>query len=196
MTTGQRLLALLQDSGSLREGHFLLSSGKHSDRYIEKFGLLRRPTDTEEACRGFVERFREKQIDVVAGPTTGGILLAFEVARQLNVAAAYAERMSDGSLRREFRRGTTFTPGARILLVDDILTTGGSIRESIAALETHPVDVIGIGVLVDRSAGSVSFGAYPIFPLLSLDVAVWDADDCPLCQLSIPLLKPGTTSVS
>ena len=196
MTTDEHLLALFQDSGALQTGHFLLSSGKHSDRYVEKFNLLRRPRDTEAVCRGFVEHFGAANIDVVAGPTTGGILLAFEVARQLGVEAAYAERASDGSLQREFRRGTTFRPGARVLLIDDILTTGGSIRETVAALERLSVEIVGIGVLVDRSAGKVTFGAYPLHPLLTLDVAAWDAAECPLCAAGEPLQKPGTTNVS
>ena len=132
---------------------------------------------------------------MVAGPTTGGILLAFEVARQLGVEAAYAERASDGSLQREFRRGTTFAPGARVLLVDDILTTGGSIRETVAALERQNVEIVGIGVLVDRSAGKVRFHPYALFPLLSLEIEAWDAADCPLCRAGMPLQKPGTTAV-
>jgi orotate phosphoribosyltransferase len=195
VTTDEQLLELFQESGALQEGHFLLSSGKHSDRYVEKFNLLRRPRDTEAVCRGFVRKFGDANIEVVAGPTTGGILLAFEVARQLGVEAAYAERASDGSLQREFRRGTTFTPGARVLLVDDILTTGGSIRETVAALEHQGVEIVGIGVLVDRSAGKVTFGPYPLYPLLTLDVEAWEATDCPLCATGVPLQKPGTTKV-
>jgi orotate phosphoribosyltransferase len=195
VTTDEHLLALFQESGALQTGHFLLSSGKHSDRYVEKFNLLRRPRETEAVCRGFTEHFRDANIEVVAGPTTGGILLAFEVARQLGVQAAYAERASDGSPEREFRRGTSFVPGARVLLVDDILTTGGSIRETVAALERQNVEIVGIGVLVDRSSGQVTFGSYPLFPLLQLNVAAWDAPDCPLCAIGEPLQKPGTTKV-
>ena len=195
MTTDEQLLELFEQSGALLTGHFLLSSGKHSDRYVEKFNLLRRPRDTEAVCRRFVEKFQDSGIDVVAGPTTGGILLAFEVARQLGVEAAYAERASDGSLQREFRRGTTFAPGARVLLVDDILTTGGSVRETVAALERENVEIVGIGVLVDRSAGKVSFDPYLLVPLLSLEIEAWDAADCPLCRAGVPLQKPGTTAV-
>jgi orotate phosphoribosyltransferase len=195
VTAEAPLLAIFENTGALLNGHFLLSSGKHSDRYFEKFSLLRRPRDTETVCRAFTERFQDANIDVVVGPTTGGVLLAFEVARQLGVAAAFAERASDGSLQREFRRGTTFVRGARVLLLDDILTTGGSVRETVIALERHDVEIVSIGLLVDRSAGSVTFGRYPVFPLLSLRVDAWDPADCPLCRTCVPLQKPGTTKV-
>lgn len=187
------LLARLTRIGALKEGHFLLSSGRHSDRYFEKFDLLRLPRETESVCRGFSDRFADATIDVVAGPTTGGILLAFEVARQLGVTAAYAERRSDGSPSREFRRGTTFTPGQRVLVVDDILTTGGSVRETLAALASHPVEVVAVAVLVDRSGGTTTFGNVPLFALSTLVVDTWDASDCPLCAQGSPVTKPGTT---
>jgi orotate phosphoribosyltransferase len=193
MTTSEQLLRLFEQSGAILTGHFLLSSGKHSDRYLEKFNLLRKPRETERVCQAFTDRYREQGIEIVAGPTTGGILLAFEVARQMECDAVYAERVSDGSLARVFRRGTVFKPGARVLLVDDILTTGGSIRETVVALEAAGTEIAGIGVLVDRSAGTVTFPPYELFPLLTLDVQAWDAADCPLCAQGIPLVKPGTT---
>lgn len=188
------LLQVLRDAGALKEGHFLLASGRHSAQYVEKFDLLRRPRETERACRGFVERFRDQHIDVVVGPTTGGILLAFEVARQLGVLAAYAERRSDGGSGREIRRDTTFAPGSRVLVVDDILTTGGSVRETLTALEPHSVEIMGIGVLVDRSGGSADFGV-PLVPLASIDIETWAPADCPLCSQGVALVKPGTTRI-
>lgn len=187
------LLAVLKEVGALKEGHFLLSSGRHSNRYVEKFDLLRRPRQTERVCTAFAERFRDAGVDVVAGPTTGGIILAFEVGRQLGVGAAYAERRTDGSAGREFRRGTTFEPGQRVLVVDDVLTTGGSVRETLAALAEHPVDVLAVAVLVDRSGGRVSFGV-PLVALATLDVETWGAGECPLCAGGLPLVKPGTTA--
>ncbi len=185
----------LKAAGALKEGHFLLSSGKHSDKYLEKFDLLRNPRETEKACAGFAARFRDSAIDVVVGPTTGGVILAFETGRQLGTAAAYAERASNGSLGREIRRGTTFAPGSRVLVVDDVMTTGGAIRETLAALEPHPVEVIGIGVLVDRSGGAISFGEVPLYALVNMDVLTWERDECPLCVQGVPLTKPGTTAV-
>ncbi len=186
------LLDRLRHVGALKEGHFLLSSGRHSDRYVEKFDLLRRPRETEIVCSGIAERFRSAAVDVVAGPTTGGVILAFEVARQLGVDAAYAERRADGGEGREFRRGTTFAPGQRVLVVDDILTTGGSVRETLAALSAYPVEIVGVAVMVDRSGGGVRLEV-PLIALVTLDVATWDADSCPLCAAGADLTKPGTT---
>ena len=191
--TAEQILKLLEESGAIQHGHFLLSSGKHSDRYVEKFHLFRNPAVTSRICEGFAERFRDLGADTVVGPTTGGILLAFEVARQLGIAAAYAERASEGSLAREFRRGTTFAPGVRVVVVDDILTTGGSVRETVVALEALGVDIAAIGVLVDRSGGTVQFGDYPLYSLVSMSVDAWPADACPLCREGVMLTKPGTT---
>lgn len=195
MTAQQRgLLDELREIGALKAGHFLLSSGRHSDVYLEKFDLLRNPRATERICRGFAERFGGERVDVVVGPTTGGVILAYETARQLATAAAYAERRSDGSAGREIRRGTTFPPGARVLVVDDILTTGGSVRETLVALEPHPVQVIAVAVLVDRSGGENTFGPVPLVALASQSVESWSAEACPLCAQGIPLVKPGTTA--
>ena len=191
---GADLLDRLRAVGALKEGHFLLASGRHSDRYVEKFDLLRRPVETARVCAGFAEGFRESRIDVVAGPTTGGVILAHEVGRQLGVAAAYAERRGDGESGREFRRGTTFAPGSRVLVVDDILTTGGSIRETLAALAAHPVEVVAVAVLVDRSGGTVEFGV-PLSALATLTVETWAEGECPLCASGVALVKPGTTAV-
>ena len=194
MSDQQTVLDLFERSGALLDGHFLLASGRHSARYMEKFHLLRQPGITSEMCSGFAERFRNERIDVVVGPTTGGILLAFETGRQLGVAAAYAERASDGGSTREIRRGTTFAPGSRILIVDDIMTRGGSIRETLAALEPHPVEVVGIGVIVDRSGGALDFGV-PLSALATVDIDTWEPAECPLCANGEPLTKPGTTAV-
>lgn len=191
MTVESDVLENLRTSGALKEGHFLLSSGRHSDRYVEKFDLLRLPAATSRACEGFADAFRGSNVDVVAGPTTGGIILAFEVARQLGVAAAYAERSGEGA-GREFRRGTTFDPGSRVLVVDDILTTGGSVRETLDALKKQPVEVVGVGILVDRSGGAVDFGV-PLHALAKMQIATWEPQACPLCAQGIPLVKPGTT---
>jgi orotate phosphoribosyltransferase len=188
------LLDQLEASGALKRGHFLYASGMHGEVYVEKFNLLRNPVATSKVCEHFADRFRDERIDVVVGPTTGGILLAFETARQLGIAAAYAERSSEGGSAREIRRGTVFEPGARVLVVDDIMTTGGSVRETLAALERHPVEVVAAAVLVDRSGGEVTFGDVPLVAIASRKFDAWPADACPLCAKGIPLEKPGTTA--
>jgi orotate phosphoribosyltransferase len=191
----EQVLAALRQAGALKEGHFLLASGRHSGQYVEKFDLLRNPCETEKACAGFAEMFRDQAIDVVVGPTTGGIILAFETGRQLGIAAAYAERAGEGASGREIRRGTTFAAGSRVLVVDDILTTGGSIRETLAALEPHKVEVLAVAVLVDRSGGKTSFPGVQLKSLVALDIETWEPAECPLCQAGVPLVKPGTTAV-
>jgi orotate phosphoribosyltransferase len=192
VTAPSNILETLRASGALKQGHFVLSSGRHSDQYIEKFDLLRQPRATSEACRIIARRFQNARIDVVVGPTTGGVILAFEVARQLGVAAAYAERAANSDVAREFRRGTTFSPGSRVLVIDDILTTGGSLRETLTALTSHPVEVAAVAVLVDRSGGGVDLGV-PYVALAAMDIATWDVTDCALCQRGEPIVRPGTT---
>ena len=193
MKADYAFLETLRDSGALKEGHFLLASGRHSGQYVEKFDLLRNPAATSHACAAIAERYAHDAIDVVAGPTTGGVILAFEVARQLGVSAAFAERVADGENEREFRRGTTFPAEARVLVVDDILTTGGSIRETLAALRGHPISIVGVAVLVDRRTQPVDFGVH-VVALASMEFETWDAADCPLCAAGVMLTKPGTTA--
>lgn len=187
------LLAILRAIGALKEGHFLLASGRHSDRYIEKFDLLRRPSDTVHACRSIAARFADEEVETVVGPTTGGILLAYEVARQLGVASAYAERAEMGGTGRVFRRGQTFRAGERVLVVDDILTTGSSVVETLAALHPYRADVVGVAVLVDRRGSGIHLPA-PLFAAATLTIATWDAVECPLCAAGLPLVKPGSTT--
>lgn len=189
------LMEEMRAVGALKEGHFLLSSGKHSDRYVEKFDLLRDPVATQRGCAEWARLLAgtASRAEVVAGPTTGGILLAFELARQLGVKAAYAERSSEGSSQREFKRGTVIDPGTPTVVVDDIMTTGGSIQETLAALRTVDADVLAICVLVDRSDGQVDFGV-PLVSLGDVQIDAWEADECPLCRQGVPLVKPGTTT--
>lgn len=190
----ESFLDQLRQIGALKSGHFLLASGRHSAEYVEKFDLLRQPLATSDACRQMIEQLPAGEaFDLVVGPTTGGILLAFEIGRQLGLPAAYAERLADGAAERTFKRGTRIEPHARVLVVDDILTTGGSVRETLSALESVGADVRAIAVLVDRSGGAVTFGA-PLTALATLDIETWDAADCPLCVAGTPVVKPGSTA--
>src|SRR6266508_3245198 len=146
---------LFRASGAFLEGHFVLSSGRHSPRYLEKFQVLQWPKRTERLCAAIVERVRDLGIDTVAGPTTGGIILAHEVGRQMELRAVYAERSESGH-GREFRRGFELGSGERVLVVDDIMTTGGSVQETIDAVRGTGAEVVGAAVLVDRSGGAAS----------------------------------------
>lgn len=166
-------------------GHFQLASGRHGDTYVEKFRILQWPDVTSQLCARFADAFRGKA-NVVAGPTTGGAILSFETARQLGIKSVIAEKPEDGSPGREFRRGFEIGPGDRILVVDDVLTTGGSIRDVLAAIHATGAEAVGVAVLVDRTGGRTSFGV-PFAAAISLDIVSWAPADCPLCREGVPL---------
>lgn len=178
-------------AGAFLEGHFALASGKHSDRYLEKFQVLQWPRETERLCAAIAEWARPLDVETVAGPTTGGIILAHEVARQLGLRAVYAERVEGGS-GRELRRGFTLRPGERILVVDDILSTGGSVHETLDAVRAAQGTVAGIAVLADRSGGA-SFGDLPYRALWEVRMPAHAPAECPQCAAGVPVRKPGTT---
>jgi orotate phosphoribosyltransferase len=184
--------AIFRDSGAYLEGHFLLSSGKHSDRYLEKFQVLQWPRETERLCAAIAEAARALGVTVVAGPTTGGIILAHEVARQLDVRAVYAERDESTGRGRIFRRGFQLTPSERVLVVDDILSTGGSVQETIDAVRAAGGLPVAAAVLVDRSGGAI-LDDVPLIALWNTSIAAYDPAACPQCAAGVPLRKPGTT---
>jgi orotate phosphoribosyltransferase len=179
---------IFKKSGAILEGHFLLTSGLHSPVYWEKFKVLQFPSYTEQLCQMIANHFRKQKIQVVAGPTTGGIILAFEVARQLGVRGIFAEK--EGAQERAFRRGFTINPVERVLIIDDILTTGDSIRQVMAAVTRQGGIIVGIGVLVDRSEQKIEFGV-PIFSCHRSVTITYPPQDCPLCAAKIPLVRPG-----
>ena len=205
-----RTEALFRSSGALREGHFLLKSGRHGDQYLEKFQVLQDTTATSELCGFWASGYRgidgQPTLDLVAGPTTGGVILAFETGRQLGLRAIFAEEVRDGSggSRREFRRGFTIAPGERVILVDDILTTGGSLLAMIPAVEDLGGQIISCHVLVDRSGGMasltspVSGRSYPLAALWVLDLPTYEPGPatCPRCADGTPLHAPGSTGAS
>jgi len=179
---------IFQKSGAILNGHFLLASGLHSPIYWEKFRVLQYPAYTEQLCRMITTHFQKQRIQVVAGPTVGGIILAYEVARQLGVRGIFAEK--EGTAERAFKRGFSIKPNERVLIVDDILTTGSSIREVMAAVTGQDGIIIGIGVLVDRSEQGIEFGV-PLFSCYRTITPTYTPQDCPLCAAQIPLVKPG-----
>jgi orotate phosphoribosyltransferase len=201
---------LFRRSGALKEGHFLLKSGKHSERYLEKFLVLQDPAATSELCGFWAARHRDAagkpDVDLVAGPTTGGIVLAFETGRQLGVRAIFAEEVkdADGATRREFRRGFTIATGERVLLVDDILTTGGSLLAMIPAVEALGGEIAGCLVMADRSGGMASLESpatgriYPLRALWQLQLPTYEPgpETCPACKAGVPLYAPGSTGTA
>ena len=182
---------VFRESGALREGHFILASWRHSPLYLEKFQVLQHPVDTERLCAAIASWVRLLNADTVAGPTTGGIILAHEVARQLGLRAIYAERLANGT-GREFRRGFALRSGERVVVVDDIMTTGGSVQETIDAVRSAGGEVVGAAVLVDRSGGEAHLDV-PIQALWRLDIPNYAPAECPLCAKGILATHPGTT---
>lgn len=181
---------LLREAGALLEGHFQLSSGRHSGVYVEKFRLLERPPQTDALCRMIADWARERSPQVVAGPTTGGIIVSYEVARHLGLRSIFAEKEEgggpDGSVGRSFHRGFTIAPGERVLVVDDVLTTGGSVRDVLDAVRAMGGEPLAVAVLIDRSGGSADFGV-PLFSCLALDLPSYEPADCRLCAQDVPL---------
>jgi orotate phosphoribosyltransferase len=190
--TNDETLALFKDCGALKTGHFVLTSGRHSDTYFEKFDVMRWPQHVARLGAALATRAKAAGIaaDVVLGPTTLGIVLAYEVGRQLSLPAAYGEKGADG--QRMTRRPDHLTAGMRVLIVDDVLTTGGSVRECMALVDRVGATPVGVGVLVDRTGGKVDFGV-PLVSTLSLVAQSFAADDLPAWLAAIPVTRPGST---
>ena len=195
-------------SGALLEGHFLLKSGRHSARYLEKFRVLQHPPLAVEICRRMADVAAPYEPDVVVGPTTGGVLLAFEVARQLGERAERAGRggrpvrgifaepvigPAGEPARRELRRGFVIGSDERVVLVDDILTTGASLHETVAAVRTAGAEPQFAVVIADRSAGPVELG-FRLTALARIEIASWGPDVCPLCRDGVTLAQRGSSA--
>ena len=179
--------AAFESAGAFLRGHFVYTSGRHGADYLEKFRILKDPKATTELAAMIAERFQSLKPELVAGPTTGGIILAYEVARQLRVDAVYAERGEHGG--RVLRRGFEIQPGTRVLVVDDVVTTGGSVAETQACIGEAGGVVIGLGVLADRTAGRAATDV-PFFACLTVDFPSYPPEACPLCAAGIPVAPP------
>ena len=189
---GMDLGQLLVDSGAILRGHFVLSSGRHSDVYFEKFRILEQPQVLSALCTEIAMHFQatshKPQATFVAGPLTGGIIIAFEVSRQMKLQAVYVET-EEG--RKKLRRGKLLPKGAKVLVVDDVLTTGLSVRETISAIQESGAEVIGVGVLIDRSEEPQDFGC-PFFAAYRVDAKSFPESEIPEWLSAIPVQKPGT----
>lgn len=189
MMTQEEVKQLFIETGAIMEGHFLLTSGLHSPMYVEKFQVLQHPKYTEKLCQSMAEMFADQNVEVVVGPVTGGILLAHEVGKALGTRAIFTERENG---KMALRRGFQIKPGERVLLVEDIVTTGGSIQEVLDVVIEKGGVPVGIGMLVDRSGGKTSFGDVPHKALLNLTVTTYDPTDCPLCKQGLSMTKRGS----
>ncbi|MEX2546579.1 MAG: orotate phosphoribosyltransferase [Chloroflexota bacterium] len=202
--------ALFREAGAYRDGHFKLKSGRHAERYIEKFQVLQWPERVTELCRLMADRAWSpggtSAVDVVIGPTTGGMILAYEVARQLGVRGIFAEQVTagDGTTSRELRRGFEIRPGEKVLLVDDVVTTGASLAEMVPVIEQTGGELILAIVLVDRTGdltsveSPVTHQAYRAEALWSLALPTYEpgAETCPGCAADLPLEAPGSSGLS
>jgi orotate phosphoribosyltransferase len=191
----EKVLALLRDSGAMLEGHFLLSSGRHSDRYFQCAKLLQYPDRAASALAGVTEKIKQDiqagklKIDAVVGPAMGGIVVAYELGRQLGVPALFTERDDTGIM--VLRRGFEIQPGQKILITEDVVTTGKSYGECAAALEGQGAQIAALACIVDRRQAGIEV-PWPFYPACKVDVANWEADSCDLCKKGIPAVKPGS----
>ena len=181
---------LLTKTNAIMHGHFLLTSGLHSPHYVEKFNVLQHPKYTEILCKAMAEKFKDQDIDTVVGPVTGGILLAHETGKALGTRAIFTERENG---KMTFRRGFSLKKGERVLIVEDIVTTGGSIKAVIDVVREFEGIPVAVAMLVDRSNGKVKFDGVPCTALLHMDVEAYAPEECPLCKEGTPLTKRGRT---
>lgn len=188
----KRSLELLKNSGALMEGHFLLSSGMHSDKYVQCAQLIMHPQMCQEIAAKIVKRLEGQEFDMVVGPAMGGIIIAYEVARQLGLPAIFTERVEgEMVLRRGFEN--KLEKDMRVLIVEDVVTTAKSSMESASAIEEMGGKVLALASIVDRTSGKEV--PLPLYSAVSLEVETYEADDCPLCKEEIELVKPGSRNL-
>ncbi len=188
----EHILEMFRESGALLEGHFRLTSGLHSNQYFQCAKVLQYPKFCETLCAAIAAQFRNARIDVVVAPALGGIVVGQEVGRQLNVRTMFTER-SEGVM--QLRRGFSIAPGERVLVCEDVVTTGGSVNEVIEIVRKAGGIVAGAGFLVDRSGGSVRFDVAQgglQYPVMSMKVSAYTPQECPLCMEGLPIVKPGS----
>jgi orotate phosphoribosyltransferase len=186
--TPSSVLALFRSSGALLEGHFRLSSGLHSPGYLQCALVLQHPEHAEALGRALGEQLKPLAPTVVLSPALGGLIIGHEVARALGVRAIFAERQ-EGALT--LRRGFALSPDDRVVVIEDVVTTGGSTRETMAVAAAAGAQVTGAGAVIDRSGGNSNLGV-PFHALVSLTLATYQPDTCPMCAAREPLVKPGS----
>ncbi|OPX86781.1 MAG: Orotate phosphoribosyltransferase [Pelotomaculum sp. PtaB.Bin104] len=191
MLTKDEVISIFQNTQAMLTGHFKLTSGRHSDRYFQCALVLQHPEHTEVLCGELARRFAGQNVSVVVGPAIGGIIVSYEVARALGVRGIFTER-EDGNMK--LRRGFSIMPGERVLVVEDVITTGGSVFEVIDLIRELGGEVVGAGVLADRSNGKIDLGVRTE-ALLTTEVISYAHEDCPLCRQGLPVVKPGSRNI-
>lgn len=187
----ENILKIFKDTEALLEGHFILTSGLHSNAYFQCAMVFQYPWHAETLCQEIADHFRDQKIDVVVSPAVGGIVFGQEIARLLGVRSVFAERV-EGQMT--LRRGFQISPGERVLLAEDVTTTGGSVKEVMSAVEQAGGKVVAVTAVVDRSGGKAQFNV-PYFSLFQMEVKNYDPDECPLCQAGSQAVKPGSRSL-
>jgi orotate phosphoribosyltransferase len=183
------ILKILGDTGALLDGHFLLRSGLHSNRYFQAAMVLQHTIPASQLCGALADRFRDAQVETVISPAIGGIVVGQEVGRQLGVRAIFAEKDEQSNLL--LRRGFSLKPGERVLVAEDVVTKGGRVQQTVDLVRACGAEVVGVAVMVDRSDGTLDFGA-PMQSLLKLDLATYRPEECPMCSQGLPIDKPGS----
>lgn len=185
--TEQEVLNIFKQAGALLEGHFIYTSGRHGRHFLQASRVMQYPQHVESLCKALADHFKSERIGLVVGPATGGIVLAYETARHLNCRCAFTEKDGEGGMA--LKRGIRIEPGTRVLVVEDIITTGGSVKKTIAHLRTRGADVVGVGVLVDRSGGEASFDC-PFHALARLTLESYTGNDPRVAELPGPPVDP------
>jgi len=189
--TDTQILDIFNKTEALLTGHFLLTSGRHSDKYFQCAKVLQYPEYTEKLCAMILERFKDAEIDTVISPAIGGLVVGQEIARQLNKRFIFAER-EDKKLT--LRRGFSLSKNEKVLVCEDVVTTGGSVFEVIDIVKNSNAEVVGVGFIVDRSNGKVNFGS-PQISTLKMNVVSYSPEECPLCKSGSEPIKPGSRKV-
>ncbi len=184
----EEILKILEEAGVLLKGHFLLTSGRHSERYLQCAQLFKNPKYSEIITKELVDKFKDEKIDLVVGPAIGGIILSYEVSRQLNVRNIFMER-ENGAMT--LRRGFDIKEGERILVVEDVVTTGGSVKEVIDVIKEKGGVVVGVGSIVDRSSTARKFEE-ELRSVIQFDIETFSPEECPLCKQGSEVVKPGS----
>jgi len=189
--TKEEILAIYRKHNALLEGHFLLSSGLHSDRFLQSALVMQYPHIADEVVRELANQMYDLPFTTVVSPAVGGIRFGYEFARQLKKRALFTERVSE---TMTFKRGFALTKGEKVVIAEDVVTTGKSTKECLDAVVAAGGDVVAITCLVDRSNGAAKFDV-PFFPLIQVDVSVFDPSDCPLCKKGLDVVKPGSRNI-